>query len=553
MEKRCHPAVDVRNYDLTSFDSLFHSFRWNIPPKLNLGEELCDLHAKYDSTALLYEDDEGHCETYTYSQMKSLSNRFANYLLDLGVKIGDRVGILLPQRPETAISLFATYKVGGIAVTLSTLYGWEAIRYRLDDSGAKILITDESARAKLDSWKKETKLENVVLIASDPKEGEREFSEAADASQNLTVVETNSGDPAHMYYTSGTTGPPKGTLHAHRFVLGHIPCWQLACELGPKEGDVYWTPADWAWIGGSGNVAFPAWYFGLPVVAYNRKGKFDPHDALSIIERYKVTCSYMPATALRMIMKDVAKPRQEYDLKKFRSILTGGEPLGRIIEWTQVNLGVHVNETFGQTEANLLVTSCVVLGVQKLFSAGKPCPGHVVEIIDENGAILPPNRVGEIAVKSTNDPVIFLQYWCNPDSTRKKYCDDWLLTGDLGYKDDDGYIHFQARADDLIKSSAYRIGPTEVEDAINSHPAVFESAVIGKRDDERGQIVKAFVVLRSDIQEDNDQIRMEIADLVRRKVAEFAYPREIEFVEEIPKTVTGKIKRFELRMGKKSG
>ena len=543
-----HPIVDVRNL-ANSYDELYNSFEWNLPRKFNLGEALCDQHASDNATALIYEDETFQSKTFSYAELKSLSNRFANYLLEVGVRREDRVAVLLPQRPETAISLFAIYKIGGIAVPLSTLLGSDAIKFRLEDSGTKVAIVDDSAKSKLE-WKG-PKLEDLVVVDCEPGEGEREFSESISSSQNFDAVETGINDPAHIYYTSGTTGQPKGALHAHRFMLGHIPCWQLASDMGPKDADVYWTPSDWAWIGGSGNVAFPAWYFGLPVVAYSRRGKFDPKDALSLVERHKVTCSYMPATALRMIMKEVEKPRQEYNLEKFRSVLTGGEPLGKIIEWGQENLGVHLNETYGQTEANLLVTSCVALRTQKLFAAGKPCPGHVVEILDGNGRILPANQIGEIAAKYAGDPVIFLGYWSNPDATQRKFCGEWLRTGDFGYKDEEGYVHFQARRDDLIKSSAYRIGPTEVEAAINSHAEVFESAVIGKRDVDRGQIVKAFVVLTQN-HGNPDRIREEIVALVKDKVAEFAYPREIEFVDQIPKTVTGKIKRFELRAAEES-
>jgi acetyl-CoA synthetase len=539
------PVIDIRNLVSNSYDELYNRFKWNIPLKFNLGNALCDLHASGNTTALIYEDYSGRREIFSFAELKSLSNRFANYLLEVGARRGDRVVILLPQRPETAIALFAIYKIGGIAVTLSTLLGSDAIRFRLADSGARLAIVDGSARTKF-RWRTETKLKNLVVVNSEPGEDEREFSESTSASQRFTVAETQSNDPAHLYYTSGTSGQPKGVLHAHRFMLGHIPCWQLASDLGPKDEDVYWTPADWAWIGGSGNVALPAWYFGMPVVAYDRRGKFEPETALSIIERYKVTCSYMPATALRMIMKKVDRPRRDFDLGKFRSILTGGEPLGKIIDWGQLNLGVHLNETYGQTEANLLVTSCAVLSTQKTFAAGKPCPGHVVEILDEHGTVLKANKIGEIAAKYADDPVIFLGYWSNPEATGKKFFDGWLLTGDLGYKDDEGYVHFITRADDLIKSSAYRIGPAEVEEVINTHPNVLESAVIGKQDPDRGQIVKAFVVLTQN-QDNLDLIRNEIVELVKKKVAEFAYPREIEFVDQIPRTVTGKIKRFELR------
>jgi acetyl-CoA synthetase len=542
---RASRPVDVRNYDLTSYDALYASFRWEIPSRFNLGEALCDQNSSLEGTALTYDDDD-HSVSYSFRDLKNLSNKFANYLQDLNVKRGDRIAILLPQRPETAISLLAVYKTGGIAVTLSTLFGWDAIKYRVNDSRARLLIVDDSVKQKVETWKNETELDSLVAVDCDAGEREREFSESSGCSRNFTVTETSKNDPAHIYYTSGTTGPPKGALHAHRFMFGHIPCWQLACDIGPKEGDVYWTPSDWAWIGGSGNVLFPALYFGMPVIAYNRKGRFDPNDALSIVERYKVTCSYMPATALRMIMKNVPKPRQEYSLEKFRSIITGGEPLGTIITWAQENLAIHVNETYGQTEANLLVTSCAVLGAQKLFAAGKPCPGHIVEVLSEDGTVLPPNARGEIAVKVNGDPVIFLEYWSQPHATKMKFTNGWLRTGDLGFKDELGYVHFQSRSDDLIKSSAYRIGPSEVEEAINSLPAVLESAVIGKHDVERGQIVKAFVVLR-ERNKNLDQIRDEIIKRVKRKVAEYAYPREIEFIDEIPKTTSGKIKRFELR------
>ena len=546
--------VDIRQYGSKNYDELYNRFKWNIPENFNIGVAICDRHIKEkgNQVAIFYNDGLGNEERWTFNDLKNKSNQLANLLSELGIKKGDRIGVCLPSRPETIVSLISIYKLGGIALSMSPLFGTEAVIYRLKDSEAKVLIVEGSRKDVRKAINEIPSLKTIIVVEEDGLlENEISFDEIHKASTNFNPVKTKSTDPAQLFYTSGTTGPPKGTLHAHHFLLGHIPCYQLYFELGPKEGDVYWTPADWGWIGALGDVVLPSLYFGMPVVAYRRIGRFDPRDALSLMEKYKVTCAFIPPTALRMIRKTVEDPMKEYDLK-LRAICSAGESVGaELVKWGYDRLGIPINEFYGCTECNLVVVTSSTIMKVKPGAMGKPVPGHIVEIIDENGNILPPNQIGQIAVKRP-DPVMFLGYWNNPEATRKKFIGDWFLMGDLGYKDEEGYIWFKGRADDVIKTAAYRIGPEEVEHVINQHPAVLESAVIPKPDPVRGNIIKAFVVLKKGY-EPSDRLKSEIQQLVKDKLAKYAYPREIEFINELPKTVTGKIKRFELRRREASG
>lgn len=525
------------------------TFQWDIPHDYNIANDVCDRHSAKNSNniALYLEDGSGLEKKVTYAKLKELSDRFANYLTSKGTKKGDRVAIMLPQKLETVIAHLGIYKTGAIAVPLSILFGPEALTYRLNDSGCKlVVVSDENIKSLYDIWDELEFIETAVVVGNSKSshEGVR-FDEIINkASPSFSPVAVNSADPAIIIYTSGTTGKPKGTLHSHQVLIGHIPAVQLFFDLAPQPDDVFWTPADWAWIGGAFDLLFPGLFFGCPVVG-TVMGKFDPEKAFYYISKYQVTCSFMPATVLKMLMQ-VPNPKQKYDIK-LRVVGSGGEAVNPVIhQWYEENLNVPINEFYGQTEANLLVGNCSKVLAVKPGSMGKPYPGHVVEVIDEKGNILPPGEPGEVALDPQGDPVAFLEYWNNPEATKEKYLGKWLITGDMASKDKEGYLWFEGRKDDVIISAGYRIGPTEIESTLLQHPAVSEAAAIGSPDELRGEVVKAFIKLKSGFSP-SDELEQEIRTLVKSNLSAYAYPRELEFIEQIPLTTTGKIKRKELR------
>ena len=529
-----------------TYDEVYGSFRWNIPATYNIGVDICDKHAhqRY-RLALVYEDEKGHVEKYTFWELKRFSNQFANALKVSGLEAGDRVGILLPQCPETGIAHIATYKAGGIAIPLFTLFGTDALAYRLNDSQAKCVVTDmENLDKLLQIRDRLTWLETLFVVRGRAADGTIGFWEAIHKqSTQFEAVRTKADDPALIIYTSGTTGPPKGALHAHRTLLGHLPGVEFPHNFFPRPDDFFWTPADWAWIGGLIDVLFPSWHHGIPVLAY-RARKFDPEFAFHLMAKYGIRNMFLPPTALKL-MRQVKEPHNRYAFN-IRSIGSGGETLGReLLDWGNETLNVTINEFYGQTEANLVVGNCAEIMPVRPGSMGKPIPGHVVDIVDESGQVLPPGVTGNVAVKRP-DPVMFLEYWNNPDATAKKFIGDWSLTGDMGRKDEDGYLWFVGREDDVITSAGYRIGPGEIEDCLIKHPAVSMAAVIGKPDKIRTEIVKAFIVLQSGMQAADD-LKKDIQEFVRNRLAAHEYPREIEFVAELPMTATGKIIRNKLR------
>lgn len=541
------PEVDIRSFPLEDYSTLYKNFKWDIPTAFNIGDAICDRHiANKSRVAIIYEDDEGNEATHTFWELKQKSNQLANLLKDLGLQQKDRVGLLLAERPETIVSFVAVYKLGGIALSMSPLFGQDAVRYRLKDCDAKVLLLEAGRNDIREIVEDLPSLHHVILIGGEPsRRKELSFNDIHKSSTQIKYPQTRSEQPAQMFYTSGTTGPPKGALHAHRFILGHIPSFQLYFELAPHERDVFWTPADWGWIGALGDVVFPALYFGMPVLAYRRSGRFEPRRTLELMEAHRVSCAFIPPTALRMVRKMIDYPMKDYDLS-LRAISSAGESVGAdLAKWGRKALGVPINEFYGATEANLIVVTCSKLMKIQPGAMGKPCPGQIVEILDETGNILPWGKIGEIAVKSPN-PVLFLEYWNDPHATKQKFNGSWFMMGDLGYKDEAGYIWFKARSDDLIKQSGYRIGPSEVEAIINSHPMVLEAGVVPKPDPVRGHIIKAFVVLKSGFHP-SDALEKEIMGRVKEKLATYAYPREVEFIEELPKTVTGKLMRYELR------
>ena len=529
-----------------TYDDVYSSFKWEIPEFYNIGVDICDkwAHQRY-RLALIYENENGKTEKYTFWNLKRFSNKFANSLKAYGIERGDRVGILLPQSPETAISHISIYKLGAIAIPLFTLFGTEALEYRLSNSEARGIVTNkENVHKVLEIWDNLPNLKVVIVIDGEKPDNVLGFWDLIEkGSGSFEPIKTKANDPALIIYTSGTTGPPKGALHAHRTLLGHLPGVEFPHNFFPKEGDLFWTPADWAWIGGLIDVLLPSWHHGIPVVAHRAK-KFDPEEVFYLIAKHGIRNAFMPPTALKM-MKQVKDPASRHDYH-MRSIGSGGESLGdELLGWGRDVMGLTINEFYGQTECNLVVGSCSEVMENIPGSMGRAIPGHIVEVVDESGVPVPPDTVGEVAIKRP-DPVMFLQYWNNPEATTEKYNGEWLLTGDLARKDENGYFWYVGRTDDVITSSGYRIGPAEIENCLMNHPSVAMVAVIGKPDKVRTELVKAFIVLKSE--EDNTpEIEKDIQEHVKLRLAAYEYPREIEFVSELPMTTTGKIMRRELR------
>ena len=529
-----------------SYEEVMERFRWRIPERYNIAVDICDRHAADRSrVALIYEDGTGAVTEYTFHRLSRLSNRLANALQGLGVERGDRIGIVLPQRPETALSHLAAYKLGAVAVPLSVLFGTDALEYRLRDSGTKVVLVDDPGLEKVLAIREDLPgLEQIVLVGEEARPGALGFDDlVAQGDEALSPVDTPAEDPALLIYTSGTTGPPKGALHAHRVVLGHVPGVEFPHNFAPQPGDRFWTPADWAWAGGLLDVLLPAWHHGLPVVAHHSKG-FDPDRAFSILARHRVRNAFMPPTALKM-MREAPDPAARYDFE-LRSLACGGEALGEeILDWGETTMGAVINEFYGQTEANLVVGNCHEVMEIRPGSMGRPMPGHEVAVLREDGSPAHAGEIGEIAVRRP-DPVMFLEYWNDPEATDEKFIGDWALTGDLARQDEDGYLWFTGRKDDLIISSAYRIGPVEIEESILKHPSVSMAAVIGVPHSVRGSVVKAFIRLQPG-HTPSDELAGSIRELVRSRVAAHEYPREIEFVDSLPLTTTGKVMRGELR------
>ena len=533
-----------------TYDGLIAGFRWQVPDFYNIAADVCDRWALADPTRVAIQNRhrDGTVEEITFQELRRRADRLANALAALGVGRGDRVAILLPQMPETALTHLATYKLGAVALPLAALFGVEALEYRLANAGAKAIVTDRAGLEKIAEIRERLpELETVLSVeegGDEPFAGVLRLADVmAKASDRFETVVTRADDPALMIYTSGTTGPAKGALHAHRVLLGHLPGVEMPHEFLPQPGDRFWTPADWAWAGGLLNVLLPSLHFGIPVVAY-RADKFDPEEALALMADLKVANAFIPPTALK-ILRTVERPRERFNLA-IRSIGSGGESLGReVYEWAHEGLGLTINEFYGQTECNLVLSSCAKIGVSRAGAIGKPVPGHHVAVIGAEGEVLPAGEKGQIAV-ARPDPVMFLEYWQRPEATEQKFVGDWMLTGDQGVMDADGYFHFVGRDDDVITSAGYRIGPGEIEDCLIAHPAVALAAVVGKPDAVRTEIVKAYIVLKEDA-EATPELAQEIRHYVRTRLAAHEYPREIAFVESLPMTTTGKVIRRILR------
>ena len=529
------------------YDELYQGFRWDVPERYNIARACCGQWAEDRARfALYWEDESGATAAYSFWDIQTAANRLSNALAALGVRRGERVALVLPQRPETAIAYMAIFQMGAIALPLSHLFGPEALEYRLDHAQASVAIVEPTTLANLWAIKDRlTHLRHVIGVGGAREAGVHSFEALLEqASGRFDRVDTAANDPALIIYTSGTTGAPKGALEAHRLLIGNLSGFVHSHDFFPQPGDIFWSPADWAWAGGLFDALLPTWAFGLPILGY--RGKFDAEKAYYLLEKYAIRNAFLFPTALKLMMKAVPEPKRRFRLN-LRSIMSAGEAVGvTVIEWAKAQLGVTINEMFGQTEINYVVGNCQAAWPVKPGSIGRPYPGHRVAIIDDRGLELPRGELGEIAVKKDHDPVFFLEYWKNAKATREKFIGDWAVTGDQGKMDEDGYLWYQGRSDDLIKSAGYRIGPSEIESCLVRHPAVANAAVIGKPDATRGAIVKAFIVLQPG-QSPSQALIDDLQQHVRGRLAPYEYPREIEFIAALPMTTTGKVQRKELR------
>jgi acetyl-CoA synthetase len=536
---------------LDRYAELYRSYRWQVPERYNIAQACCGQWAADRSRfALYWEDESGASAAYSFWDIQLAANRLSNALAALGVQRGDRVALMLPQRPESAIAYMAIFQLGAIALPLSHLFGPDAIEYRMNNAQASVALVEPATIINLWAVKDHLPtLRHVIGVGGARETGVHAWEALITrASRNFSCADTRADDPAVIIYTSGTTGAPKGALEAHRLIIGNISGFVHSHDFYPQPGDMFWSPADWAWAGGLFDALLPAWYHGMPILGY--RGRFDAEKAYYLLEKYGIRNAFLFPTALKLMMKAVPEPRRKYQLN-MRSIMSAGESVGvTLIEWAREQLGVTINEMFGQTEINYVVGNCQAAWPVKPGAIGRPYPGHRVAVIDEQGNELPPGELGEIAVNRNcngqRDPVFFLEYWQNPQATRDKFSGDWGCTGDQGKMDADGYLWYQGRSDDVIKSAGYRIGPAEIENCLVKHRAVMNAAVIGKPDETRGAIVKAYIVLAPG-ETPSAALVEEIQTHVRGRLAPYEYPREIEFIDALPMTTTGKVQRKELR------
>ena len=569
------------------YESMQQGFGWSVPEHFNIAE-VCSRRwaAQPDAServAILAHqapndaaDGASHAVAplrFSYAQLQQAADALSHVLVGLGVQRGDRVAIVLPQRFETAVAYMAVLQMGAVAMPLSLLFGPEALEYRLQDSEAVVAMVDASSVSNVLAVRPQCpNLREVIgvdlSLAADMLAVDVDFASALAAHQrSFTAVHTKADEGAVLIYTSGTTGPPKGALIPHRALIGNLTgfvCSQNWFGFPTQAGAsatsnaVFWSPADWAWTGGLMDALLPTLYFGRPIVAWN--GRFSPELAFTLMEQQGVTHTFLFPTALKAMMKAYPAPRGQFKLQ-LQAIMSAGEAVGdAVFGYCQTQLGVTVNEMFGQTEINYIVGNCAMNGQAqdgvgwpaKPGSMGKGYPGHRVAVIDDDGQECPVGVPGDVALNRYNqhgepDPIFFLGYWKNETSTRNKFTGDWCRTGDMAVRDEDGYLWYQGRADDVFKAAGYRIGPSEIENCLVKHPAVANAAVVPKPDAQRGALVKAYVVLSAGYAA-SEELVAELQVHVRGKLAPYEYPKEIEFIAELPMTTTGKVQRRVLRL-----
>jgi acetyl-CoA synthetase len=571
-------APTVRPAQPDGYEALHSGFGWAVPQRFNMAE-VCSQRWASDPTHV-HQTAVIACGTgqadrhHTYGELQDQANRLSNALKAMGVQRGDRVAIVMPQRFETAVAYMAVLQMGAVGMPLSQLFGPEALEFRLQDSEAKVALCDGSTLEALLAVSGQCPaLKKVVGLGAGPSQAAALDWDAtlAKASNRFKLVNTLAEEPAVLIYTSGTTGNPKGALIPHRALIGNLTgfvCSQNWFGFDPFDASapskaVFWSPADWAWTGGLMDALLPTLYFGRPIVAFN--GRFSPQTAFELMEQQGVTHTFLFPTALKAMMKAVPEPKRQYRLN-LQAIMSAGEAVGdAVFAYCEQQLGVTVNEMFGQTEINYIVGNCARLYPARPGSMGKGYPGHRVAVIDDAGNECEVGVPGDVAVHRLDrhgdlDPIFFLGYWKNEASTRGKYTGDpansWCRTGDMATRDADGYLWYQGRSDDVFKAAGYRIGPSEIENCLVKHPAVANAAVVPKPDPERGAVVKAFVVLAReymDAQRDSEpvvrqRLVKELQAHVKGKLAPYEYPKEIEFVDALPMTTTGKVQRRVLRL-----
>ena len=527
-------------------------FSWELPDEYNPAVDFLRKHDDTSRTALRYEHPDSGLETYSFDDLDEQSDRLAAALADLGVEAGDRVGVVVPQKPQNPLTHLANWKLGAVSVPLTVLFGRDALQYRLEDSEATAVVVDPSVRETVDEIREECPaLEHVIELGdADSVAGEAHaFNDLVAAFEpGIDVYDATPETPTAIMYTSGSTGPPKGVRHSHALWLGRAAAAYNYFDQGLAEGEAtLWTPADWAWGAALGGTLFAAWHHGCPIVGWPRDG-FDPEAVYDLLERHDVTKAFMPPTALRMLM-GVDDPEARFDLS-LETFASAGEPLtSEVVEWVDATFDdVSINEFYGQTELNLAVGNSEAWFDTRPGSMGKPFPGYEVAVLDpETHERKERGETGELAIKPGDRRVFFDEYHGLPEKTANKQTEEgWFLTDDLVERDAEGYLWFVSRADDVILTSGYRVGPMEVEDAILTHEAVEQVGVVGVPDDTRGEAIKAFVKPAGDRYEP-DELREEIRELVRERLAEYEYPQHIAFVETLPTTTTGKIRRRSLR------
>ena len=534
------------------YAKLHAAHRWEVPAHFNIAQACCGRWAQDRARfALYWEDESGAATAHTFWDLQREANRLSNALTQLGVRRGDKVALVLPQRRETAVAHIAIYQMGAVAVPLSFLFGPDALEYRLENSEARVALVDLQSLPNLLPIRSQLPtLEHVIGVAGADGDGIIAYDALIPAmSPQFASVDTLASEPALIVYTSGTTGPPKGALMPHACLLGNLPGFVHSHNGFPQPEDVFWSPADWAWTGGLMDALLPTFYFGRPIVGY--RGRFDPERAFRLMEKYQVRNTFLFPTALKLMMKAFPQPREHFDVN-LRSVMSAGEAVGTtVFAWTQDALGVTINEMFGQTEMNYIVGNSHALWPAKPGSMGRPYPGHRIDVIDDAGNPVPQGEPGEVAIHrvapdGTVDPVFFLEYFKNPEGTRNKYTGDWCRTGDIATVDADGYLWYQGRADDVFKVAGYRVGPSEIENCLVKHPAVANAAVVPSPDETRGNVVKAFIVLAPG-QVASPALEEDIQQHVRKFLAPYEYPKEIEFLDALPMTTTGKVQRKVLR------
>ncbi len=540
-------------HNMTDYDKTWKEFRWNIPEFYNFAlDDFDKWSTDKTKTALITVSEDGRSASrLSFWELSILANKFAHVLKEIGIKKGDRVFLMLPRSEEWYIAMLGMIKSGVIAMPTPNLVTGHDIDYRINSAGAVLAVTNAEGTGKVDAVKDKIPGLAHRIIVGGERDGWQSFEKLMEKAHRHFNPDdfggkTLSSDPMLIYFTSGTTGNPKMVRHTQAYALGHLVTASYVQDLTP--GDIIWVHADTGWAKTAYGKLFGQWIIGAAVMQWKMGAKFDPRHMPEIIERYGVTVFCAPPTAYKLLIGQVDLSR--YDWSELRHSLSAGEPLNPdVIKAWKEYTGLSIYDYYGQTETVPLVANYPCLPIRE-GSMGKPTPGHVVEILDDEGNPVPVDEEGHIAVrvKPVNPPGIFGGYW--KEEAASAFSGDWYYTGDKAYRDSDGYFWFVGRSDDLIKSSGYRIGPFEVESALQEHNAVMENAVIGAPDDLKGQIVKAFVVLKPGYDPSPSLVK-ELQEHVKHVTAPYKYPREIEFVTELPKTISGKIRRVELRKREK--